>query len=331
MPLCSRYSPKSNSEPDIGWPSTSTCRSTRCQPRGRTTSVASESPSTYSLPSGEVNDSVRRTASCIAAWPATTLSHVGESESSKSAMKTLAPELSALIVIFASAGPVISTRRSSKSAGAAATDHSDSRTSRVSSRKSRRSPPATRRPRSARAARISWRRGSNSRCSRTRKSRASAVRTRSMPGTPGFRTCAPASLIMLRLAESRADTIRKRSCPELLVSAEGCLQQRRPLRLLGEIGEHLPCAGRLEGDAELLESRHRQPQQRLGRGPISLGEADLGLRAIADRPEMHARGRHRAHSGEDSLNLLVTAESHKCLEEIVHSIGEMEAVRIGAH
>ena len=72
--------------------------------------------------------SVRRTASWSAAWPPTTFAHVGESESSKSAMNTFAPELSALIVILASAGPVISTRRSSRSAGALATCHSDSRT-----------------------------------------------------------------------------------------------------------------------------------------------------------------------------------------------------------
>ena len=36
-------------------------------------------------------------------------------------MKTLAPELSALMTIFASAGPVISTRRSSRSGGVLAT------------------------------------------------------------------------------------------------------------------------------------------------------------------------------------------------------------------
>ena len=57
-----------------------------------------------------------RTASISAAWPPTTLAHVGESESSRSAMNTRAPELSALIIILGSAGPVISTRRSSKSA-----------------------------------------------------------------------------------------------------------------------------------------------------------------------------------------------------------------------
>ena len=39
-------------------------------------------------------------------------------------MKTRAPELSALIIILGSAGPVISTRRSSRSAGAGATTQS---------------------------------------------------------------------------------------------------------------------------------------------------------------------------------------------------------------
>ena len=43
--------------------------------------------------------------------PATTFVQVGDSESSKSAMKTFAPELSALIIILRSTGPVISTRR----------------------------------------------------------------------------------------------------------------------------------------------------------------------------------------------------------------------------
>ena len=42
-------------------------------------------------------------------------------------MKTLAPELSALIIILVSAGPVISTRRSSRSGGAGATRQSAAR------------------------------------------------------------------------------------------------------------------------------------------------------------------------------------------------------------
>ena len=54
---------------------------------------------------------------------------VGEFESSKSAMNIFAPELSALITIFRSTGPVISTRRSCSSAGTGATRQSPSRTS----------------------------------------------------------------------------------------------------------------------------------------------------------------------------------------------------------
>ncbi len=55
---------------------------------------------------------VRRTASWRFTWPSTTFDQVGHSESSQSAMKTFAPEFSALITIFRSVGPVISTRRS---------------------------------------------------------------------------------------------------------------------------------------------------------------------------------------------------------------------------
>ena len=51
------------------------------------------------------------------------LLQVGELASSKSAMKTLAPEFSALITILRSTGPVISTRRSSRSFGIGATFH----------------------------------------------------------------------------------------------------------------------------------------------------------------------------------------------------------------
>lgn len=49
--------------------------------------------------------------------------HVGALESSKSAIKTFAPELSALMTIFRSTGPVISTRLSWMSSGMGATCH----------------------------------------------------------------------------------------------------------------------------------------------------------------------------------------------------------------
>ena len=64
------------------------------------------------------NEIVRSTASIRLRWPSTQFAQVGEFASSKSAMKTLAPELSALMTILRSAGPVISTRRSCRSAGA---------------------------------------------------------------------------------------------------------------------------------------------------------------------------------------------------------------------
>ena len=68
--------------------------------------------------------------------PCTTLDQVGVLESSKSAMYTLAPELSALMTILRSTGPVISTRRSCRSAGAGATVQSPARIAAVSGRKS---------------------------------------------------------------------------------------------------------------------------------------------------------------------------------------------------
>ena len=68
-------------------------------------------------------------------WPPTTLSQCGVFASSWSASHTFAPEFSALIVIFRSVGPVISTRRST-SPGAARrpASSSSSRTSLVSGR-----------------------------------------------------------------------------------------------------------------------------------------------------------------------------------------------------
>ena len=55
------------------------------------------------------------------------LCQVGQLASSKSAMKVEAPELSALITILRSVGPVISTRRSSRSFGCGAIFQSASR------------------------------------------------------------------------------------------------------------------------------------------------------------------------------------------------------------
>jgi hypothetical protein len=66
-------------------------------------------------------------------WPSSMLAQVGVLASSKSAMNTLAPEFSALMIILRSTGPVISTRRSWMSAAAV---QSASRIDFVSARKS---------------------------------------------------------------------------------------------------------------------------------------------------------------------------------------------------
>src|SRR5258708_9395164 len=57
------------------------------------------------------------------AWPDTMFSQVGVFASSKSAMYVDAPELSALMTILRSVGPVISTLRTSRSAGTRSEEH----------------------------------------------------------------------------------------------------------------------------------------------------------------------------------------------------------------
>ncbi len=104
-PLWKRCRPKSKRLAETGSPSTRTCRSLRCQPRGRTTSVAIWSLQPVLLALGARELEVRRCAAWSVAWPCTTLAQDGESASSRSAMKTRAPELRALIAILGSAGP----------------------------------------------------------------------------------------------------------------------------------------------------------------------------------------------------------------------------------
>ncbi len=101
------------------------------------------SPSWYFLPSGFSNVIVRSTASRRLICPAMQFSQVGVFESSKSAMNAFAPEFRALMIIFRSTGPVISTRRSCMSAGTGAHRQSPARTSAVPGRKSGRSPASS--------------------------------------------------------------------------------------------------------------------------------------------------------------------------------------------
>ena len=111
--------------------------------------------------------------------------------SSKSAMKTLAPEFSALITILRSVGPVISTRRSPRSSAGGTTFHSDSRTDRVSARKVGDSPASRRAWRSSRSRSSSNLRPPNSRWRLATNSSASSVSTseaRPVTGPLSFRS-----------------------------------------------------------------------------------------------------------------------------------------------
>ncbi len=156
-------------------------RSSRCQPRGRTINVAVLSSSSYRLPCSFVKSIRRRIASERLTWPRTMLSQVGEFESSKSAMNTFAPQLSALITILRSVGPVISHRRSWRSAGAGSTLHDDERTSAVSVRNVRSAPASSCAWRSSRCSRSARLEGSNRRCRSAMNASASFDRTASYP------------------------------------------------------------------------------------------------------------------------------------------------------
>ena len=157
-------------------------------------------------------------------------------------MNTRAPELRALIIIFGSAGPVISTRRSSRSAGAGATVQSASRTApgrgagsragrprrappgaprgggagragpgrsgaggRPRTRAPRRSGPA-RSPATGRAGRsIAWRRHHVGRRSRVGRSPRSARAARSSRRTPRRRWSARTAQVDQPVVEVRQD------------------------------------------------------------------------------------------------------------------------------
>ena len=88
--------------------------------------------------------------------------HVGEQASSKSAMKICAPELSALIIILRSTGPVISTLRSRSGPGAGETRQSPPRTALVSGRKAGSAPAFSSSQRTCRRASSSERVGPSS-------------------------------------------------------------------------------------------------------------------------------------------------------------------------
>ena len=106
-------------------------------------------------------------------------------------MKPDAPELSALIIIFRSAGPVISTWRSASAGGGDTTCQSAARIAAVSANKSGRTPASNVAWRSARAARSRARVGLNERCSRATNASASGVKTRAASGcgSPTISTC----------------------------------------------------------------------------------------------------------------------------------------------
>src|SRR4051794_31759086 len=248
-------------------PSTSRCLSVRCQPRGRTSSVAVSSFSEYFLSpcSSEIVPSI---ASVRLTWPCIMLLQVGEFESSKSAMKPVEPLFSALITILRSVGPVISTQRFWRSEGGGATCQSPSRTSRVSSRKSSVPPSSRARWRSARFSSNSRRRPSKRRWSSNTNSRASSGSTSAIPSSVD------------RLVEQLHRVQHGHPVPEPLAV-------RRDLdRAAGVGGGHDLCAGAEQG------ARLAAPE--VG-GGVRLHEVVDARRAAADLP---LRRLHELEAGD---------------------------------
>ena len=111
-----RKIPKSIKEPDACSPLIRICFSFRWSPLGRTSKTAGFSFRIYCFPL--ISKSIFLLFKSLRfICPSITFSQVGELLSSKSAMKQLAPEFIALIIILRSTGYVISTRLSSKESG----------------------------------------------------------------------------------------------------------------------------------------------------------------------------------------------------------------------
>ena len=123
--------PRSNSDADIGTPSTRRCFSSRCQPRGRTISTACSANGFERVVLAAVRRHPVERAGDGLAQRALAGEQVGPGRRRSSPRSrpcsTCAPELSALMTIFGSTGPVISTRRSSSAGGSSATRQSAAR------------------------------------------------------------------------------------------------------------------------------------------------------------------------------------------------------------
>ena len=215
--------PKSNRLAETGCPSTRRCFSGRCQPQGRTRRVATRSWRRYTRPSSCSREMVRSMASVRLSCPSRRFSQVGR-ESSKSAMKALAPELKALIIILRSTGPVISTRRSAevcrhRGHAPVPLPYGARLGQEVRAHPGVQLPLALRPALQERA-----RRPPNSRCRRATKARASALRTPAQQASTGPRTstpspvatpamvCPPPAGAYLRVRGPRRSTVRSLYC-----------------------------------------------------------------------------------------------------------------------
>src|SRR4051812_1669207 len=304
----------------VGFPSTSRWRSGRCQPRGRGTIVGS-SPSSrrrYSLPSGLVNDRVRRTASFSTTWPPTTLRQCGVLASSRSASQTFAPQLRALTAIFGSVGPVISTRRSTSPGGGGGTCHRPARTALVSGRKSMVRAAAISARRVARAASRASRCAPNRLCRSATKARASGVRISSPRSTAGPSTRTSATGTPFRsplgwhpLTVARLDDFNDEPADRAAEAVRAC---NAAPRFVAEL-----VAGRPYPDAETLVARAEEVARALPWDEVSVA---LGAHPrIGDRPEGSSgeaeasRREQSSMSDADAATRAALVEGNRAYEE----------------
>ncbi len=193
------------------------------------------------------------------------MSHSGVLASSKSASHTFAPEFSALIVIFLSVGPVISTRRSTRpGAGSATRQDRSSRMSLVFTRKSSVPPSASARCRSCLAASSSLRRSLSSRCKVATRRSASSVRISSYLGAIRPVICTPSMSVTFA---PPASSLHPRNPRHPATAAPGRSHPALPTAASPSPG----AAGR---PTSITPRSSRRPPRR-GRAPVSGGRPAL--------------------------------------------------------
>src|SRR6266851_5391653 len=214
-------------------------------------------------------------------WPSMRFVQLGVDASSKSAMKTFAPQLRALMIILRSTGPVISTRRSRRSLGSDATAQSPSRMACVALGNSGLQPPSTLACTSTRLARRRLRSAPNLRSSAATKAIASGGRIVSKPGfiRPPIETPAGTFALLIIVLSFVARLFQPSVGNRLVFLAHHRLAQ--PLvdkRLEGEVARQpIGLLRKIEGLIGVNGAQHAFVQFLLQHRLAGIGYHDVGL------------------------------------------------------